>query len=103
MTSYAITLEQENKINELLVAICKSYVLLEVELIACIGALNLDSQGDIYKFTVNVLAYRGVLDDFWFNKINTLAGGDLEKPEYLIRSKTNINQVGIISKGATKC
>ena len=59
-------------INKILTADCKSFVLLEVELQACLKEYTLDVNVGLYSFVVEVLNYRGILTKYKYDIVNNL-------------------------------
>lgn len=96
---------QLNKINKILVADCKSFVLLEVEKLAGLGKFDLNLPNGIYQFCIFVLEYRNILTEYNYNLINKLwkesevpePANDLVKPSFLSKSKTV--PIALINKG----
>ena len=59
-------------INKILTADCKSFVLLEVELNACLKEYELDLNIGLYSFILEVLNYRGILTKYKYDIVNNL-------------------------------
>ena len=59
-------------INKILTADCKSFVLLEVELQACLKEYTLDINIGLYSFILEVLNYRGILTKYKYDIVNNL-------------------------------
>jgi len=100
---------QLNSINKILVADCKSFVLLEVEKLAILDKVNLTLSNGIYLFCLYVLEYRNMLSDYRYSIINNLwllSAGEIEpvqplsKPSFMDKIQTQ--PIALTNKGICK-
>ncbi len=67
-----MNIQQFNEVNTILVAKCKSFVILLVEWEALGDSVNLELPNGVYQLCIYVLAYRNILTSTKYNLINQL-------------------------------